>query len=56
VAYDKQEKFDKKLASLRKYEQYLDKVRVTYSDEFPEISDILTRYQTLKKFNQKLLK
>jgi hypothetical protein len=31
-------------------------VRSTYSDQYPEMSDILSRYQTLKKFNQKLLK
>jgi hypothetical protein len=34
----------------------LEKVRSTYSDQYPEMSDILSRYQTLKKFNQKLLK
>lgn len=27
-----------------------------YSDQYPEMSDILSRYQTLKKFNQNLLK
>jgi len=56
VAYQKQDKFDRKISSLRKYEQYLEKVRSTYSDQYPEMSDILSRYQTLKKFNQKLLK
>ena len=56
MAYQKQEKFDRKISSLRKYEQYLEKVRSTYSDQYPEMSDILSRYQTLKKFNQKLLK
>lgn len=34
----------------------MEKVRSTYSDQYPEMSDILSRYQTLKKFNQKLLK
>lgn len=56
MAYQKQDKFDRKISSLRKYEQYLEKVRSTYSDQYPEMSDILSRYQTLKKFNQKLLK
>jgi hypothetical protein len=27
-----------------------------YSDQYPEMSGILSRYQTLKKFNQNLLK
>lgn len=27
-----------------------------YSDQYPEMSDILSRFQTLKKFNQNLLK
>ena len=52
----KQERFDRKVASLRKYEQYLEKVRAMYSDQYPEMSDILSKYQTLKKFNQNLLK
>ena len=56
LAYQKQERFDRKVASLRKYEQYLEKVRSMYSDQYPEMSDILSRYQTLKKFNQNLLK
>lgn len=43
------------MASLRKYEQYLEKVRSTFSDQYPEMSDILSRYQTLKKFNKNLL-
>jgi hypothetical protein len=28
---------------LRKYEDYLEKVRSTYSDQYPEMSDILNR-------------
>lgn len=44
------------MASLRKYEQYLEKVRATYSDQYPEMSDILSRYQTLKKSNMNLLR
>lgn len=43
---------------LRKYEDYLEKVRSTYSDQYPEMSDILNRqriqllrYNTLKKSN-----
>lgn len=39
---------------MRKYEQYLEKVRSTYGDQYPEMSDILSRYQTLKKSNKKL--
>ena len=50
----KQVKFDKKGLELRKYEQYLEKVRSTYPDQYPEMSDILSRYHTLKKSNKKL--
>lgn len=56
AAYERQERLDRKVASLRKYEQYLEKVRSTYSDQYPEMPDILSRYQTLKKFNQNLLR
>lgn len=34
----------------------MEKVRATYSDQYPEMSDILNRYHTLKKFNQSLIK
>ena len=34
----------------------MEKVRGTYSDQYPEMSDILSRYQTLKKSNMNLLR
>lgn len=51
-----QKRFETKLTALRKYEEYLEKVRSTYSDQYPEMNDILNRYQTLKKANNDLLK
>lgn len=46
-----QKKYQTRAAYLRKYEDYLEKVRSTYSEEYPEMSDILNRYNTLKKSN-----
>lgn len=54
AAYVKQGKFDKKVGSLKKYENYLEQVKSSYSDQYPEMSDILARYHTLKKSNKKL--
>ena len=31
-------------------------MRTTYNDQFPEIADILSRYATLKKSNNELVK
>ena len=41
---------------MRKYEEFLEKVRNSYPDEFPELADILTRYKTLSSSNSKLKK
>ena len=38
-----QKRFEAKVTALRKYEEYLEKVRSTYSDQYPEMSDILNR-------------
>jgi len=54
--YELQKLFETKLASLRKYEEYLERVRTTYNDQFPEIVDILNRYTTLKKSNTDLIR
>ena len=54
--YDMQKLFESKLSSLRKYEEYLERVRTTYNDQFPEIIDILNRYTTLKKSNTDLIR
>lgn len=42
--------------SLRKYEDYLEKVRSTYSDQYPEMSEILNRYNVLKSNNNDVMK
>jgi hypothetical protein len=41
--FDLQKLFESKLSSLRKYEEYLERVRSSYNDQFPEITDILNR-------------
>lgn len=50
-----QKLFQNKLTSLHKYADYLERVRSTYSDQFPDIADILNRYTTLKKSNTDLI-
>ncbi len=44
------------MGHLRKYEDFLEKVRSSYSDQYPEMSDILSRYQTLRKSTDDLIK
>ena len=51
-----QKKYMNRVSYLRKYEEYLEKVRSTYSDQYPEMADILNRYATLKKSNDDLIK
>ena len=41
---------------MRKYEDYLEKVRSTYSDQYPEMSEILNRYNVLKSNNNDVMK
>jgi FtsZ-binding cell division protein ZapB len=50
-----QRRYQNKVAHFRKYEEYLEKVRNLYSDQYPEMQDILNRYQTLKKSNKDLI-
>ncbi len=40
---------------MHQYEEFLDKVKSKYSDEFAEMNDILTRYDILKKTNKSLV-
>ena len=51
-----QKRYQNKVSHFRKYEEYLEKVRTAYNDQYPEMSDILNRYQTLKKSNDDLIK
>ena len=39
---------------MMKYEEYLEEVKDDNSDEYQEVADILSRYQTLKKSNDDL--
>jgi len=41
---------------MTKYEDYLNKVKDDKPDEFTEISDITSRYQTLMTANERLTK
>ena len=41
---------------MQKFETFLEKVRDQHPDEFQELNDILSRYQTLKSSNLKLQK
>ncbi len=51
---DKQKRITLKVNAMRKYETYLESVRDRNPDEYQELSDILSRYQTLKKSNERL--
>eukprot|EP01022_Parablepharisma_sp_SALTPOND_P034912 TRINITY_DN934_c3_g1_i1.p4 TRINITY_DN934_c3_g1~~TRINITY_DN934_c3_g1_i1.p4 ORF type:complete len:323 (+),score=58.36 TRINITY_DN934_c3_g1_i1:849-1817(+) len=46
---------EKKVNAMHKYEEFLEKVKSQYSDEFSEMTDILNRYETLKKTNKELV-
>lgn len=39
---------------MKKFETFLEKVKEQNPDEFQELPDILSRYQTLKTSNEKL--
>ena len=39
----------REVARMKKYEDFLDKVRIEYPDDFADLSDILGRYSTLHK-------
>lgn len=46
---------ERKVSAMLKYEEFLDKVKTQYSDEFSEMTDILNRYDTLKRANKELV-
>ncbi len=50
-----QHRHNNKITYFRKYEEYLEKVRSEYIDQYPEMTDILNRYNTLKKSNEDLI-
>jgi len=48
------EQIAKKVDSMKKYEEYLDRVKAVKPDEFPDKSDIISRFNTLEESNRKL--
>jgi hypothetical protein len=51
---DKQNRISLKVTAMKKYEAYLESVKECNPDEYQELSDILSRYWTLKNSNTKL--
>jgi nitrogen fixation/metabolism regulation signal transduction histidine kinase len=49
-------KIETKVQYMQKFETFLEKVKEQHPDEFQELNDILSRYQTLKSSNMKLQK
>jgi len=54
ILLDKKNRIDLKVKAMKKYETYLESVRDRNPDEYQELSDILSRYQTLKRSNLNL--
>lgn len=46
---------ERKEMAMHQYEEFLEKVKAQYPDEFTEMTDILNRYETLKKTNNNLV-
>jgi hypothetical protein len=42
------------MKAMKKFEQFLERVKENNPDEFQELHDILSRYQTLKASNERL--
>lgn len=54
ILLEKKNRIDLKVKAMRKYEIYLESVRDRNQDEYQELSDILSRYHTLKRSNTNL--
>jgi hypothetical protein len=54
ILLDKQNRISLKVTAMKKYEAYLESVKECNPDEYQELSDILSRYWTLKNSNTKL--
>ncbi len=54
ILLDKQKRIQLKVNAMRKYENYLESVKELHQDEYQELSDILSRYETLHRSNIKL--
>jgi chromosome segregation ATPase len=53
---EKNAALEKEVVRMRKYEDFLERVKERNPDDFPDISDILGRYTTLKDSSEKLNK
>ena len=53
---EQSEKLKKTVNANKKYQDYLDKVQLKESEDYPEISDLLNRYKTLQDANEDLTK
>jgi chromosome segregation ATPase len=51
ILLNKKNRIDLKVKAMKKYETYLESVRDRNPDEYQELNDILSRYQTLKRSN-----
>ena len=51
---EKSNRIEKKVQAMKKYEDLLERVKNEYPDEFPELNDILNRYNTLYESNTRL--
>ncbi|KAM3145342.1 hypothetical protein pb186bvf_002670 [Paramecium bursaria] len=49
-------KLDKKVTSLKKYEEYLESISKNYPDQYHDLQAIIDRYNTLMGSNEKLVK
>ena len=54
ILEEKSTRIEFKVSAMRKYESYLESVKDYNPDEYQELSDILSRYWTLKNSNTKL--
>jgi len=50
----KADKIERKMKAMKKFELFLERVKENNPDEFQELHDILSRYQTLKASNERL--
>lgn len=53
---DKNEALEREVARMRKYEEYLERIKEKNSEDFPDITDILVRYDTLMNSYENLMK
>jgi multidrug resistance efflux pump len=54
ILQNKANRIETKTAAMREYGDYLESVKQNNQDEYSEIGDILSRYNTLKQSNVKL--